>query len=204
MNPSPAQPQPRSETPLERFRRIRQTSLDLAAPLEIEDMVVQSMPNASPTRWHLAHTTWFFEHFLLAPNGKGFRPYRDGWEYLFNSCYYSVGDMHKRPERGFLSRPTVSEILKYRDHVDEQMMELIERNPGNSELDFLLELGLHHEQQHQELILTDIKHALSHNPLRPAYRADLRPIKWKWMCKLSALPKRWIRVTAPACAVAFV
>jgi ergothioneine biosynthesis protein EgtB len=175
MNPSPAQPQPRSETPLERFRRIRQTSLDLAAPLEIEDMVVQSMPNASPTRWHLAHTTWFFEHFLLAPYREGFLPYREGWEYLFNSYYYSVGDMHKRPERGLLSRPTVSQVYAYRDHVDEQMEELIACNPGHAELEFLLELGLNHEQQHQELILTDIKHALSRNPLNPAYREDIQP-----------------------------
>ena len=175
MNPSPAQPQPRSETPLERFRRIRQTSLDLAAPLEIEDMVVQSMPNASPTRWHLAHTTWFFEHFLLAPHREEFQPYRDGWEYLFNSYYYSVGDMHKRPERGLLSRPTVAEILVYREHVDAQMEEMIGGNAGNAELEFLLELGINHEQQHQELILTDIKHALSRNPLKPAYRSDHEP-----------------------------
>jgi len=161
------------ESFLARYRRVRQTSMDLAEPLEIEDMVVQSMPNASPTRWHLAHTSWFFEHFLLAPHSKGFQPYRDGWEYLFNSYYYSVGDMHNRPERGLLSRPTVAEVRAYRDQVDMQMEELIARTPGHAELEFLLELGLNHEQQHQELILTDIKHTLSRNPLSPAYREDL-------------------------------
>ena len=174
MNQPQTQSQSKPETLLARYQRVRQASLDLAAPLEVEDMVVQSMPNASPTRWHLAHTTWFFEHFLLAPRGTGFQPYREGWDYLFNSYYYSVGDMHRRPERGLLSRPTVAEIRAYRDHVDAQMAELIDRNPGDTELEFLLELGLNHEQQHQELILTDIKHALSRNPLRPAYRKDLQ------------------------------
>ncbi len=162
------------ESLLARYRRVRRTSLDLAVPLETEDMVVQSMPDASPTRWHLAHTTWFFEHFLLTPHSKGFRPYQEDWGYLFNSYYYSVGDMHKRPQRGLLSRPTVAEVRVYRDHVDRQMEELIDHNPGHTELEYLLELGLNHEQQHQELILTDIKHALSCNPLSPAYRDDLQ------------------------------
>ena len=159
-----------------RYQRIRQTSLDLVAPLETEDMVVQSMPDASPTRWHLAHTTWFFEHFLLAPQSNSFRPFHEGWDYLFNSYYYSVGDMHKRPQRGLLSRPTVSEVLEYREYVDARMAELIDRNAGDAELEFLVALGLNHEQQHQELILTDIKHALSCNPLKPAYRGDLQAL----------------------------
>ena len=162
------------ETLLAQYQRVRQTSLDLAAPLEIEDMVVQSMANASPTRWHLAHTTWFFEHFLLTPRSPGLRPYREGWDYLFNSYYYSVGDMYKRPGRGLLSRPAVAEIYAYREHVDARMAELIERSGDDTEFGFLLELGLNHEQQHQELILTDIKHALSLNPLCPAYREDLQ------------------------------
>ncbi len=153
---------------------MRQTSLDLVAPLTVEDMVVQSMPDASPIRWHLAHTTWFFEHFLLAAHSAGFRPYREGWGHLFNSYYYSVGDMHKRPQRGLLSRPTVAEVLEYRVHVDTQMAALIEANSGNSAFSLLVELGLNHEQQHQELILTDIKHALSLNPLKPAYLPDLK------------------------------
>jgi ergothioneine biosynthesis protein EgtB len=159
----------------ERFERIRQLSLDIIAPLQIEDMVVQSMPDASPTRWHLAHTTWFFEHFVLAEYLPRHRPFRRGWEYLFNSYYYSVGEMHRRPERGLLSRPGVAEILEYRQYVDQEMLALIPGLPSDEQARFRVELGLNHEQQHQELMLTDIKHALSRNPLLPAYRADLGP-----------------------------
>jgi ergothioneine biosynthesis protein EgtB len=162
-----------TESLSERFRRIRQASLDLAAPLCPEDMVIQSMPDTSPTRWHLAHTTWFFEHFLLSGQ-EGFQPYREGWDYLFNSYYYSVGEMYKRPVRGLLSRPTVAEVLAYRAHVDQRMEELIEVSQGDSPFEFLITLGLNHEQQHQELLLTDIKHAFSLNPLKPAYRNDIR------------------------------
>jgi ergothioneine biosynthesis protein EgtB len=160
------------ETLPDRYQRIRRTTADLAAPLAVEDMVVQSMPDASPTRWHLAHTTWFFEHFLLAPRLAGHAPYRAGWNFLFNSYYYTVGDMHSRPDRGLLSRPTVAEILEYRAHVDERMAGLMAAGRDEEEFRFLVELGLNHEQQHQELILTDIKHALSLNPLKPAYRED--------------------------------
>jgi len=156
----------------QRYQSVRQASLDLAAPLETEDMVIQSMPDCSPTRWHLAHTTWFFEHFLLSAE-PGHKPFREGWDFLFNSYYYSVGDMYKRPQRGLLSRPTVLEVLEYRQHVDQRMAELIEANIGNPEFEFLLTLGLNHEQQHQELILTDIKHAFSLNPLKPVYRNDI-------------------------------
>jgi ergothioneine biosynthesis protein EgtB len=163
---------PAPETLHERYRRVRLASLELAAPLEPEDMVVQSMPDCSPTRWHLAHTTWFFEHFLLSQQGD-FQPYREGWDYLFNSYYYSVGDMYKRPVRGLLSRPTVAEVLEYRSHVDEHMGALIEASRGDPEFEFLVTLGLNHEQQHQELILTDIKHTFSLNPLKPAYRSDI-------------------------------
>jgi ergothioneine biosynthesis protein EgtB len=147
--------------------------VELTAPLAVEDMVVQSMPDASPSRWHLAHTTWFFEHFVLARFKEGYTPYRAGWDYLFNSYYYSIGPMHKRPARGLLSRPTVTEVLQYRAHVDELMVSLIHSGRADEEFCFLVELGLNHEQQHQELILTDIKHALSLNPLQPAYRDDL-------------------------------
>lgn len=162
------------ESQRQRFQRIRKGSTDLVAPLTIEDMVVQSMPDASPARWHLAHTTWFFEHFLLAANLPDYSPYRQGWDHLFNSYYHSVGDMHQRAARGLLSRPTVAEILDYRAHVDQLICGLINARRDNSQFGFLLELGLNHEQQHQELILTDIKHALSLNPLRPAYRKDLQ------------------------------
>jgi ergothioneine biosynthesis protein EgtB len=160
---------------IDRYRRIRRETLDLVAPLEVEDMVVQSMPEASPVRWHLAHATWFFEHFILAPRQERLPNDRPGWDYLFNSYYYSVGDMHRRPERGLLSRPTVAEILEYRDETDERLTGLLEAKPVEPDLAFLVELGLNHEQQHQELILTDIKHALSCNPLKPAYRPGGQP-----------------------------
>ncbi len=161
-----------TKTLLQRYLDIRQTSLDLVAPLTPEDMVIQSMPDASPARWHLAHTTWFFEHFLLS-GAQGFQPFREGWDYLFNSYYYSVGDMYKRPQRGLLSRPTVAEIVEYRHHVDQQVTKIIEKHRGDTEFEFLLTLGLNHEQQHQELLLTDIKHAFSLNPLKPSYRDDI-------------------------------
>lgn len=164
---------PASETLIQRYQRIRACSLALAAPLATEDMVVQSMGDTSPTRWHLAHTSWFFEHFLLAST-DGYQPYRSGWDYLFNSYYYSVGEMFKRPARGLLSRPTVAEIMAYRHHVDEKMCALMEASGEDENIHFLVVLGLNHEQQHQELILTDIKHALSLNPLRPAYRSDIQ------------------------------
>ncbi len=163
---------PVPETLHERYTRVRQASLGLVVPLEAEDMVIQSMPDASPTRWHLAHVTWFFEHFLLSKQVE-FKPYREGWDFLFNSYYYSVGDMYKRPVRGLLSRPTVAEVFEYRAHVDELMSELTEGSKGDPEFEFLVTLGLNHEQQHQELILTDIKHAFSLNPLKPAYQNDL-------------------------------
>jgi ergothioneine biosynthesis protein EgtB len=157
----------------QRYSRVRQASLDLVRPLHAEDMVIQSMPEASPTRWHLAHTTWFFEQFLLSRQ-TGFQPFREGWDYLFNSYYYTVGDMYERPVRGLLSRPTVPEVLEYRAHVDERMQDLIGASGSDQDIGFLVTLGLNHEQQHQELILTDIKHAFSLNPLNPAYRDDIR------------------------------
>ena len=166
----------RGSTPLSlvaRYQQIRARTEQLVAPLEKEDMVVQSMPDASPTRWHLAHVSWFFEHFLLQPRLKGYRAFQPGWDYLFNSYYYSAGQMFRRPQRGLLSRPTVDEVLAYRAFIDEHILDLIEREPHDPEVSFLVQLGLHHEQQHQELILTDIKHALWLNPLRPAYRSDL-------------------------------
>ena len=150
-----------------RYLGIRETSLALCRTLEPEDYVVQSMPSASPVKWHLAHTSWFFEQFILKTYRAGFRAFDPQYEYLFNSYYYSQGQMHPRAERGLLSRPTVGEIRSYRQHTDAAMLDLI--NAGvNDELGGLIELGLQHEQQHQELLLTDIKHAFSLNPLRPA------------------------------------
>lgn len=172
--PQPLSEHPTAETLRRRYQRVRRVSFSLAAPLCPEDMVVQSMPDSSPTRWHLAHTSWFFEHFLLS-KVAGFTPFRDGWDYLFNSYYYSVGEMHQRPQRGLLSRPTVEEVLEYRRYVDQRMPDLIDASCGDPEFEFLVMLGLNHEQQHQELMLTDIKHAFSLNPLKPAYREDIQP-----------------------------
>ena len=124
-----------AESLLQRYQHVRQTSVSLAASLSPEDMVVQSMSDTSPTRWHLAHTTWFFEHFLLSKE-PNFQPFREGWDYLFNSYYYSVGEMYKRPQRGLLSRPTVAEVLEYRQHVDQRMADLIDASHGDQEFEF--------------------------------------------------------------------
>ncbi len=163
-----------SETGLvqERFRDVRQTTLSIAERLSDEDQAIQSMADVSPTKWHLAHTTWFFETFLLRDFVGSYRPFDDRFHYLFNSYYEAEGPRHARPERGLLSRPKLSDIHAYRDHVDAAMFDLIEGLEGaeaQAALSGLLELGLNHEQQHQELVLTDIKHVLSCNPLLPAY-----------------------------------
>jgi ergothioneine biosynthesis protein EgtB len=157
---------------LDRFRKTRGTTLALIADLQAEDTVVQSMPDVSPTKWHLAHVTWFFERFVLEPCGVD--RFRDDYHYLFNSYYNSVGEMHPRPLRGELSRPTLAEVLDYRSRIDDQMIELLERDRVPEDILTTLVLGLHHERQHQELLLTDIKHVLSGNPLRPAARTSLR------------------------------
>jgi ergothioneine biosynthesis protein EgtB len=153
----------------EHFTRVRDQTVTLCQPLEDEDYVVQSMPDASPAKWHLAHTSWFFEEFVLQGAVEGYRPYDERFAYLFNSYYNAVGPMHARPNRGLLSRPTVAEVLAYRTHVDEQMrMLLASATPPPATV---ITLGLHHEQQHQELLLTDIKHLFWSNPLRPVYEA---------------------------------
>ena len=151
------------------WRRVRSITERLASGLSAEDQVVQTMPDVSPTKWHLAHVTWFFEHFVLQPKLPGYRPFDARWHYLFNSYYYSVGSMHPRDRRGLLSRPTVAQILDWRAHVDAAMQPLLERARDDADLAFLITLGLNHEQQHQELLLTDIKHVLWSNPLGPAY-----------------------------------
>jgi ergothioneine biosynthesis protein EgtB len=153
----------------EKFSAIRQTTRALAAPLSAEDCTIQSMPDASPVKWHLAHTTWFFETFVLAPHRPGYRAFDPAYRVLFNSYYNAVGDKHPRPERGMISRPGLAEVLAYRSHVDEAMLSLCDEALPE-ETEGLIELGLHHEQQHQELILTDVKHMLSRNPLKPAYQ----------------------------------
>jgi ergothioneine biosynthesis protein EgtB len=162
-----------SESLADRFARIRARSVELCDPLGPEDMTVQSMPDVSPTKWHLAHVTWFFEQFVLGPRLPGYRPVDDKYHHLFNSYYYTAGQMLKRPRRGLLSRPTVADIGAYRRRVDERMAGLLEK--PDEEMEFLVVLGLNHEQQHQELMLTDIKHVLAQNPLSPAYRDDAAP-----------------------------
>ena len=155
----------------EDYLRVRKQSELLCAPLTPEDHVIQTAPEASPAKWHLAHVGWFFETFLLIPLAPDYRPFDPRYGYLFNSYYEAVGPRHPRPRRGMLTRPTVKDIGRYRDHVDAAMTRLIETADETVWEDArpLVELGLNHEQQHQELILTDIKHAFSLNPLRPAY-----------------------------------
>lgn len=149
------------------YLTVRSQSETLAAPLSPEDQTIQSMPDVSPTKWHLAHTSWFFETFLLRRFVRGYRPFRDEYEVLFNSYYNSVGVQFPRDRRGHLSRPGKEEVLAYRHHVDAAMGRLFETLPAEAEE--MVVLGLHHEEQHQELLLTDIKHVLFQNPLAPVY-----------------------------------
>jgi ergothioneine biosynthesis protein EgtB len=151
------------------FRRVRAATRELAAGLQPEDCVPQSMPDASPVKWHLAHTSWFFETFVVAPRLPGYRLRHPRYGYLFNSYYDAVGERIARPERGAITRPGLAEVLAYREHVEEAVERWLERDPDPDSLR-VLELGLHHEMQHQELILTDVLHLFSLNPLRPAFR----------------------------------
>lgn len=153
---------------LERYRRIRAFSDLLAAPLSAEDCTLQSMEEASPIRWHLAHTTWFFETFILREL-RDYSQFSDAFERLFNSYYNTVGEQFPRAQRGLLSRPSQAEVLDYRKHVDAHIIKALQAGSLSTEKHTVLEIGLHHEQQHQELMLTDIKHAFSINPLQPAY-----------------------------------
>ena len=156
------------------YGSVRGCTLELASRLTPEDMQVQSMPDASPAKWHLGHTSWFFEAVVLGPHLPGYAPFHPLFGVLFNSYYESLGPRHERPMRGVLSRPGAEEILAYRAHVDRGIDALLERGPAPEAMR-LVELGLHHEQQHQELLLTDIHHALSLNPLRPAYGRPAPP-----------------------------
>lgn len=150
---------------ISKYHQIRKQTLSLIEPLSIEDMVVQSMADASPTKWHLGHTTWFFETFLLRPHYAGYRIYNPHFQQLFNSYYDSVGDRHPRIQRGLLTRPGLQEVLDYRSYVDEHIATLLQRQ--NVQLNAIVKVGLHHEMQHQELLLTDILHLFSANPLAP-------------------------------------
>jgi ergothioneine biosynthesis protein EgtB len=172
---------------IDRYHQIRQISERICQPLATEDYPIQSMPDVSPPKWHLAHTTWFFETFLLLPHLPGYTIFHPQFGYLFNSYYEAVGARHPRHQRGILSRPTVAEVYHYRAHVDRAMNRLLADLPQHPDLTNLITLGLHHEQQHQELLLTDIKHILALNPLHPIYRDDLQqqiePIKstFEWL-----------------------
>ncbi|MGH7799659.1 MAG: ergothioneine biosynthesis protein EgtB [Thermodesulfobacteriota bacterium] len=154
-----------------RYQIVREFTETLCKPLATEDYVIQSMPDVSPTKWHLAHTSWFFETFILNKVNKQYRSLHPQYNYLFNSYYVQVGKRHSRPERGLLSRPTVEEVYSYRHYVDQHMLEFLEKaNQAHmEEIAPVIEIGLNHEQQHQELTLTDIKHVLSVNPLHPVY-----------------------------------
>ncbi len=157
---------------VERFRAVRTATVRLCAPLQTEDFVVSSMDDVSPTKWHLAHTSWFFETFLLAVHSPDYVPLNPRYAFLFNSYYVQAGERHCRAQRGLVTRPTVSEVFAYRAFVDdavESLCETLGSDPGHPAWS-VLELGLHHEQQHQELLITDIKHVFWTNPMRPAYR----------------------------------
>ncbi len=151
----------------DRYRRTREQTLALIADLRPEDTVVQTMPDVSPTKWHLAHVTWFFERFVLEAGLPGYSRFDDQFHFLFNSYYYTAGQMHARPKRGLLSRPTLAEVLDYRSYVDAAMQQLLQTGAADEHLCNVITLGLNHEQQHQELLLTDIKHVFSCNPIRP-------------------------------------
>jgi len=155
---------------IDAYRHVRDATLRLADGLADADLTPQSAEFASPGKWHLAHTTWFFEQFLLAAHGRGYRRFDERFGFLFNSYYNAVGARHERPRRGLLTRPTLEQVLAYRAHVDHAMADLLGTRLA-PEVGDLVELGLHHEQQHQELILTDLLHLFAQNPLRPAVRA---------------------------------
>jgi ergothioneine biosynthesis protein EgtB len=182
---------PRSTSACDAFRhrlfQTRKLSIELAAPLSAEDMAVQAMDDASPTKWHLAHTTWFFETFVLTPYLPGYQLFDEAFNYCFNSYYEHQGPRQPRPKRGLLTRPSLERILAYREHVDLALAQLLAEQPAASPAWMRrLEIGINHEQQHQELILTDILALFAANPLRPAYRAArvgsdrgrLEPARW--------------------------
>ena len=151
------------------FKQIRKQTLDLIRPLEIEDMVIQTDAFVSPIKWHLAHTTWFFENFVIIPNQRNYKVFDEKFSYIFNSYYHSLGSFNPSNKRGFLNRPTLREVLSYRKYVEDHVNNLIDKKK-DSEFKFVIELGLNHEQQHQELILMDVLNIFFNNPLKPAYQ----------------------------------
>ncbi|MBO9730099.1 MAG: ergothioneine biosynthesis protein EgtB [Chitinophaga sp.] len=173
------------------YETVRRRTEDICAPLKTEDYVVQPIVDVSPPKWHLGHTTWFFETFILVPNAKGYTVFDPQYNYVFNSYYESVGARVIRTNRGNLSRPAVEDIMRYRKYVDEAMLAFLDSTPLTPELQALFTLGLNHEEQHQELLYTDIKYILGHNPLFPAYdpsRKDTIPVNNQ--------PGSWLNMSA--------
>ena len=167
------------------YHAVRSTTEALVGPLSPEDCALQSMPDCSPTKWHMAHTSWFFETFVLEPTLPDYQPFNPVFRVLFNSYYQTVGEQYARPRRALLTRPSLDEVKRYRQHIDGNMTALLETASLSHELAAIVELGIHHEQQHQELILTDLKHLFSFNPLHPAYQtraiesnATVKPMGW--------------------------
>ncbi len=173
------------------YRRIRKTSEDLCAPLAIDDYQVQSIAQTSPPKWHIAHMSWLFEIFILSRFESDYQPYDKHYDFIFNSYYYTHGQMHARPNRGLLSRPTVEQVYQYRHNVDKRILRLIDTMAERdwNEASFLITLGLNHEQQHQELLLMDIKHNFFCNPLLPTYRQDLKE------CDSASRDPRWLDIS---------
>src|SRR5580700_937234 len=165
-------PESTADSLAHRYETIRARTETLAAPLTPEDQCVQSMPDASPAKWHRAHVTWFFEEFILRPSRENYRVFDEDFRFLFNSYYEAVGARHPRPMRGLLTRPEASRIAAHRAHVDDAMQRFLPR--GSAAALALVQLGLHHEQQHQELLVTDMLDAFSKNPLTPALLPDWR------------------------------
>ena len=182
----PAEPGSASTELAERYRQVRARTEALCGPLSAEDCAAQSMPEASPAKWHLAHTTWFFETFLLEPYQPGFKPFHEAFRVLFNSYYNGIGEQHPRAQRGMLTRPGLEEVYSYRGHVDDAVAALLAAGT-DPHTGGLVTLGLNHEQQHQELILMDLKHLLSTNPLDPAYTTPVDPVQGP------AAAKQWVR-----------
>jgi ergothioneine biosynthesis protein EgtB len=180
-------PSARTESLQKQFRDVRKMTLHLTRFLSAEDQMLQSMPDASPTKWHLAHTTWFFETFILQPHLPGYKPFDSSYRLLFNSYYKQLGTHPNRGSRGLMSRPSLQAIHDYRIQVDEALLTLLDRGSIDDEVLALVELGLNHEQQHQELILTDIKHGLWSAPLRPQLDRDAPPAS-------SVPPLSWIQI----------
>ena len=188
--PAPLYPQPlhSGSSRVTRFMAVRDATRALAAPLSAEDCAIQSMPDASPTKWHLAHTTWFFETFILARHDPRRAPFHPAFRVLFNSYYNAVGAKHPRPQRGLLSRPSLDEVIAYRGAIEQEIVALLDAGALDADLQALVDLGIQHEQQHQELILTDLKHMLSCNPLKPAYQKT-----WP-LTQIQPGESRWVRV----------